>query len=39
MRSRKGFEDSFSQSVKELVIGNVRRKLAFVVVEKKKINI
>ena len=39
MRSRKRFENSFSEPVKELVIGNVRRELAFLTIEKKKINI
>src|SRR5258708_956195 len=39
MPGGKCFEDSFSQPVKELVIGNVRRELAFLTVEKKKINV
>src|SRR5437868_10618263 len=39
MRSRKRFENSFSQPVEEFVIGNVRRELAFLAVEKKKVNI
>src|SRR6266480_629546 len=38
MPGRKCFEDSFSQPVKEFVIGNVRRELAFLTVEKKKSN-
>src|SRR6185312_1478845 len=39
MPGRKRFEDSFSQPVKEFVIGNVRGELAFLTVEKKKINV
>src|SRR6184192_2004777 len=39
MRSGKCFEDSFSQAVEELVIRNVWRELAFLAVEKEKINI
>src|SRR6266536_4464582 len=39
MPGRKCFEDSFSQPVKEFVIGNVCCELAFFTVEKEKINI
>src|SRR6266487_3722512 len=39
MQSRKCREDSFCQAVEELVIGNVRRELAFLAVQKKKIDI
>src|SRR5437870_12319120 len=39
MRSRKRVENSFSEPAKELVIGTVRRKLAFSPIEKKTINI
>src|SRR5258707_7472531 len=39
MAGGKCFEDSFSQPVKELVIGNVRREMAFLTVKKKKINV
>src|SRR6266567_3721424 len=39
MPGRKCFEDPFSQPVKEFVIGNVRRELAFLTVEKKKIHV
>src|SRR4030095_14388153 len=39
MPGRKCFEDSFSQPVKEFVIGNVCRELAFFTVEKEKINV
>ena len=39
MPGRKCFEDPFSQPVKEFVIRNVRRQLAFLTVEKKKINV
>src|SRR5439155_26191681 len=39
MQSRKCLEDPFCQAVEEFVIGNVRRELAFLAVEKKKVNI
>src|SRR4030095_3665878 len=39
MSGRKCFKNSFSQPVKEFMIGNVRRELAFLTVEKKKINV
>ena len=39
MRRRKCFEDLVSQSIEELMIGDVRRNLAFLAVEKKKVNV
>src|SRR5207253_6123826 len=39
MRGRECFENPLSEPVKELVTGEVRRELAFVAVEKKKIDI
>jgi hypothetical protein len=39
MRCRKRFQDFFPEPVKELVIGEVRRELAFIAVEKKEIDI
>src|SRR5215510_2757577 len=39
MPRRKCFDDSFSQPVKEFVIGNVRCEVAFLTVEKKKIDV
>ena len=39
MRRRKCFENLVSQSIEKLMIGNVRRELAFLAVEKKKVNV
>src|SRR4029453_11805415 len=39
MPGRKCFEDSFSHAVKEFMIGNMSGELAFLTVEKKKINV
>src|SRR5262245_48256599 len=39
MRHRKCFENLVPQSIEELMVGNVRRELAFFAVEKKKVNV
>jgi hypothetical protein len=39
MRLRKCFENPVSQSIEKLMIRNVRRELAFLAVEKKKVNV
>ena len=39
MRLRKCFENLVSQSIEKLMVRNVRRELAFVAVEKKKVDV
>ena len=39
MRLRKCFKNLVSQSIEKLMVRNVRRELAFVAVEKKKVNV